>query len=172
MKYIAVFFSICAMLGCSGEPSATVGSCAELFSDVPFTDLEGREARLPCQGHQVLVVNFWATWCGPCKLEMPHLIEIANEYQRQGVRVIGISLDAAIPTTIKSAVAAFGITYPVLVGGAEKIFSRTGIDGIPATLIIGADGKVCRTLVGYHTKEEMLAPITELLKETRENTQL
>jgi thiol-disulfide isomerase/thioredoxin len=171
MKYIAVFFSICAMLGCSGAPSATGGSCAELFGDVPFTDMEGREARLPCQGHKVLVVNFWATWCGPCKLEVPHLIEIANEYRQQGVRVIGISLDAAISNNLKSAVAAFRIPYPVLVGGAEKIFERTGIDGIPATLIIDADGKVCRTLVGYHTKEEMLAPVTELLKKTRENEQ-
>jgi thiol-disulfide isomerase/thioredoxin len=172
MKYIAVFFCICAMLGCSGSPSATVGLCAELFGDVPFTDLEGREARLPCGDHQVLVVNFWATWCNPCKLEVPHLIEIANEYQRQGVRVIGISLDAAITNNLKSAVAALKITYPVLVGGAEKIFDRTGIDGIPATLIIAVDGKVYRTLVGYHTKEEMLAPITELLKKPKENAQL
>lgn len=172
MKYIAVFFIICAMLGCSGAPPTTVGSCSELFRDVQFADMEGREARLPCQGHTVLVVSFWATWCGPCKLEVPHLIEIDNEYHRQGVRVIGISLDAAIPNTIKSAVAAFGITYPVLVGGAEKIFDRTGIDGIPATLIIDADGKVTQRLVGYHTKEEMLAPITELLKKTRGNAQL
>ncbi|MBN2107651.1 MAG: TlpA family protein disulfide reductase [Deltaproteobacteria bacterium] len=172
MNYIAVFCMICAMLGCSEAPPVTVGSCTELFSDVPFTDLEGREARLPCQGHTVLVVSFWASWCGPCKLEVPHLIEIDTEYHRQGVRVIGISLDAAIPTTVKSAVAAFGITYPVLVGGAEKIFNRTGIDGIPATLIIDADGKVCQRLVGYHTKEEMVAPITELLKKTRENAQL
>jgi thiol-disulfide isomerase/thioredoxin len=172
MKHIAVFFSICCLLGCSGAPSSTVGSCAELFSDVPFTDMDGREARLPCQGHKVLVVSFWATWCGPCKLEMPHLIEIANEYERQGVRVIGVSLDAALPGSLKPAVAAFGITYPVLVGGAEKIFERTGIDGIPATLIIDAGGKISQRLVGYHTKEEMLAPITELLRKTRENAQL
>jgi hypothetical protein len=104
--------------------------------------------------------------------DVPHLIEIDTEYHRQGVRVIGISLDAAIPTAVKSAVAAFGITYPVLVGGAEKIFDRTGIDGIPATLIIDAGGKVNQRLVGYHTKEEMLAPIKELLKKTRENRQL
>lgn len=163
---------MCALLGCSGAPPAPVGSCAELFGDVPFTDMEGRDARLPCQGHTVLVVSFWATWCGPCKLEVPHLIEIDKEYHSQGVRVIGISLDAPSPNAIKSAVASFGITYPVLAGGAEKIFDRTGIDGIPATLIIGADGKVNQRFVGYHTKEEMLAPITELLKKTRENAKL
>jgi hypothetical protein len=61
MKNALVLLIICATLGCSEQPSATIGVCSDLFRDVPFTDLEGREARLPCQGHKVLVVNFWAT---------------------------------------------------------------------------------------------------------------
>ena len=173
MKYAVVFFMVCGMLvGCSGQPEAPIGSCSELFRDVPFTDLEGREARLPCQGHQVLVVNFWATWCGPCKLEIPQLAQIANEYGPQGVSLVGVCLDAATPKSLQPAVKALGINYPVLVGSAEQVLERTGIDGIPATLIIAADGTVYRRLVGYHTKEELLAPITELLNKMKENAKL
>ena len=163
MKHIAVFFIICAALGCSEPSAVNIGACSDLFREVPFTDLEGREARLPCQGHKVLVVNFWATWCGPCKIEVPHLAQIAREYKDREVVVVGVSFDAATPKSLQPAVAALGISYPVLVGGAEQVLERTGIDGIPATLIISADGTVYRKLVGYHTKEELLAPITELL---------
>jgi thiol-disulfide isomerase/thioredoxin len=163
MKYTAVLFIVCAMLGC-GEPAPlNIGPCSELFRDVPFTDLEGRPAQLPCQGHKVLVVNFWATWCVPCKIEVPHLTRIAQEYKDRGVNVVGIALDSIAPKELQPAVASFGITYPVMAGKAEQILQRAGIDGIPATLIITADGSVYRRLVGYHTMEELLAPVTELL---------
>ena len=168
MKYATVLFIVCAMLGCSGPPEGPLGPCSELFRDVPFTDLDGREARMPCEGQKVLVVNFWATWCGPCKLEVPQLAQIAKEYGAQGVHVVGVSFDAATPKSLQPAVKALGINYPVLVGGAEQVLERTGIDGIPATLIIAADGTVYRRLVGYHTKEELLAPITELLNKMKE----
>ena len=171
MKDALVLLIICATLGCSEQPSATIGSCSDLFRDVPFTDLEGREARLPCQGHKVLVVNFWATWCGPCKIEAPHLAQIAREYKDRGVVVVGVSFDVATPKSLQPAVTALGISYPVLVGGAEQVLERTGIDGIPATLIISADGTVYRKLVGYHTREELLAPITELLNKIKEDPQ-
>jgi len=171
MKYAAALFIACAMLGCSGQPEVPVGPCLELFWDVPFLDLEGRPARLPCEGHQVLVVNFWATWCGPCKLEIPQLAQIAQEYGPRGVRLVGICLDAATPENLQPAVKALGINYPVLVGGAEKVLGRTGIDAIPATLIIAADGTVYRRLDGYHTREELLAPITELLNKIKEHAQ-
>lgn len=168
MKFTAVFLICCALAGCAEPPPAATGSCSELFGDMLFKDLDGREARLPCQGHKVLVVNFWATWCGPCKQELPHLAAIAKEYSGRGVQVIGISLDAVIPANLKPAAAGLGITYPVLVGGAEKIFQRTGIDGIPATLIIAADGRIDKVLVGYHSKEEMLAPVQALLDHEKE----
>jgi thiol-disulfide isomerase/thioredoxin len=171
MKHTAALFIVCAMLGCSGQPEAPIGTCSELFRDVPFTDLDGRAARLPCQGHTVLVVNFWATWCGPCKIEVPHLAQIAREYKDRGVVVVGVSFDAAAPQSLQPAVKALGISYPVLAGGAEQVLERTGIDGIPATLIIKADGTVYRKLVGYHTREELLAPITELLNKIKENPQ-
>jgi thiol-disulfide isomerase/thioredoxin len=168
MKYSVVLFIICAMLGC-GEPAPLhIGPCSELFKDVPFTDLEGRQAQMPCQGHRVLVVNFWASWCGPCKIEVPHLVEIAREYKDRGVVVVGVSFDLAASKSLQPAVKALGISYPVLVGGAEQVLERTGIDGIPATLIIAADGTVYRTLVGYHSKEEMLAPIMELLNKKKD----
>jgi thiol-disulfide isomerase/thioredoxin len=169
MKYLSIFLMCWALLGCSEPNIPAAGSCSELFDGMLFNDLDGREARLPCGGHKVLLVNFWATWCGPCKQELPQLVEIAREYAGQGVKVVGISLDAALPGALKSAVAGFGLTYPVLVGGAEKIFQRTGIDGIPATLIIAGDGRIDKVLVGYHSKEEMLAPVKELLKQIKGN---
>ena len=167
MKYTAVVLLCCVLAGCSDTASVAPGSCAELFDGVRLTDLDGREARVSCQGHKVLIVNFWAPWCGPCKLEIPYLVEIAQQYASQGVQVVGISLDDTA-VYLKAAVAGFKITYPVLTGSAEKVFARTGIDGIPATLIIAADGRIDKALVGFHTKEEVLEHVRKLLnaKET------
>ncbi len=168
MKLASLLLICCALAGCA-EPQLTVsGSCTELFEGALFKDLDGREARLPCPASTVMVVNFWASWCGPCKLEVPHLNEIAKQFAGKGVKVVGISLDAALPAAQRSTVAALGIAYPVLTGSAEKIFQRTGIDGIPATLIIAPDGKIDKILVGYHSKEELLAPVRELLKRKKE----
>jgi cytochrome c biogenesis protein CcmG/thiol:disulfide interchange protein DsbE len=163
MKHLAAFFLCCCLLGCSDTAPQHAGSCPELFGDVTFTDADGRDMRVPCRGFKVLVVNFWASWCGPCRMEIPHLAEIAREHSDRGVQVIGIGFDP--PSNIKAAAASFGIPYPVLAGSAERIFEKTGIDGIPATLIIAADGAVRKVLVGYHSKEELLAPIRELLQE-------
>jgi thiol-disulfide isomerase/thioredoxin len=172
MKQQALFFMACMLLGCSGPAATDTLKCPDIFRKVTFSDLEGRPASIPCQEHQVLVVNFWATWCMPCKLEVPHLSEIAQAYKAKGVYVVGIALDSGAPAALKQAVASFGISYPVLMGNAEQVLQRAGIDGIPATFIISADGTVYRKLVGYHTKEELLAPITELLKRNKENAPL
>ena len=162
MKHALAILLCCLLLGCSDEPTTIPGSCADLFAGAKFTDPEGREARIACQGYKVLVVNFWAPWCGPCKIEIPHLVEISQQYAEKGVRVAGISLDDTA-VYLKEAVAKYKMSYTVLAGGAEEVFARTGLTGIPATLIFSEDGKVYRVLVGYHSKEEMLVPIRELL---------
>lgn len=172
MKVAAALLICFALAGCAEPPPTVSGSCAELFDGALFKDLDGREARLPCQGQTVMIVNFWASWCGPCKLEVPHLNEIAKQFPDRSVKVVGISLDAALPATLKSTVAALGIAYPVLTGSAEKIFQRMGIDGIPATLIIAPDGSIHKMLVGYHSKEELLAPVRELLQRKKGETAL
>ena len=109
-------------------------------SDLNLKDLHGNITKLSDFKGKVVIINFWATWCIPCKEEMPELVAIYQKYREKGLVIIGISLDTRIeklPPFIKQ----FGITYPTLLGNT-KIVERWGIRGIPMTFVINQKGRV------------------------------
>src|SRR5215510_2674555 len=114
--------------------------------------LDGQKTRLADYSGKVLVVDLWATWCGPCRREIPHLIEIAKEYKSKGVEVIGLTNED--PDTdsqrVKEFSKEFNINYPIGWADMEmQIGLSRGRNGIPQTLIIGRDGKVIKHFVGF-----------------------
>jgi len=114
--------------------------------------LDGKKKKLADYSGKVLVVDLWATWCGPCRQEIPHLVQIAKEYKSKGVEVIGLTNEDPESYTqlVKDFSKEFKINYPI--GWADvpmQIGLTRGRNGIPQTLIIGRDGKVRNHFVGF-----------------------
>ena len=130
-----------------------------------FSDLAGNSQQLSNWRGKVLVLNFWATWCAPCREEIPDFILADAEYRAKGVAIVGLALDeqAKVAEFAKT----FGITYPLLIGGAEAydFAARLGnkVRGIPFTAIIDREGKVVYLGVGTVRKKELDKVLTPLL---------
>jgi thiol-disulfide isomerase/thioredoxin len=143
----------------------------------PFTlpDLSGREVSLSSFKGKPLLINFWATWCGPCKIETPWLIELQNEYASKGLQIIGISTEgddlkpddkegwahdkAAVATFVKE----YKMQYPVLINGDSLAGVYGGLDAMPTSVYVDRDGKVVAMQLGITSKEDMAANIDEAL---------
>jgi cytochrome c biogenesis protein CcmG/thiol:disulfide interchange protein DsbE len=114
----------------------------------------------------VIVLDFWATWCPPCKVEIPWFVEFQQKYGPKGLIVVGVSVDDPA-----SALAPFGekfkVNYPLLVGdGRDDIKGPRGYNaawGLPKTFVIGRDGRICKTHIGLSVKEHFEQQIKSLL---------
>jgi thiol-disulfide isomerase/thioredoxin len=128
--------------------------------------LDGQKTKLADYSGKVLIVDLWATWCGPCKQEIPHLVEIAKEYKEKGVEVIGLTNENPETDTewVKQFSEAFNINYPIGWANDEMQAGLTrGRNSIPQTFIIGRDGKIVRHFVGFSPRliPQMKAAIEE-----------
>lgn len=139
---------------------------AESQANLEFTvkDMHGASVRLSDYKGKVLLVNFWATWCGPCKTELPDLIALYDEYKDKGLVVLGISADDDAET-LKAFSSEWKINYPVIVGRDEQaLLDAYGpIFGYPISVIVGRDGAVCARHIGPSTKEVFEREIKALL---------
>lgn len=121
--------------------------------DTAFPTLSGRKRRLRDSKGRVLVVNVWATWCGPCRQEIPHLIEMAGQYRKYGVDVIGLTTEHPVTEIdrVREFAAQFKINYPI--GFTSGDFARHLLQGrisIPQSYVIGRNGSVIRHFIGFN----------------------
>jgi cytochrome c biogenesis protein CcmG/thiol:disulfide interchange protein DsbE len=129
-------------------------------------DSAGKDFNLASQKGKVILLDFWATWCPPCKVEIPWFVEFQEKYGPKGFIVIGVSVDDPA-----SALRPFGekykVNYPLLVGeGRNDIKGPRGYNaawGLPKTFVIGRDGNICRTHIGLSVKEHFEQQIKSLL---------
>jgi thiol-disulfide isomerase/thioredoxin len=131
-----------------------------------WKDASGQTVSFDTFKGSVTLVNFWATWCVPCKKEIPDLIAISNELAAKNVKIIGISTDRGLSVT--EDVAAFvtekGIPYQILISTDDLESAFGNIRMIPASFIVDADGKIVKELVGLHSKEAFVAAITAAIR--------
>ena len=128
------------------------------------TTLDGSPLTLAELRGKVVIVNFWATWCGPCKLEMPALQAAHERYDSNEVAVIGLSVDSG-PNGVRAFLEERGITYPVGMATWEHRRAFGGIRGIPTTFVVDRSGTVRHRVVGYFTPPAMNAAVRRLLDE-------
>lgn len=112
---------------------------------------------------KVVVVALWATWCPPCRKEIPGFINLYNKYKDKGVDIIGIAFDENGPEVVPSFIKKMGINYPVYLGGGD-IAESYGLRAYPTTIVYGKDGKVANTHVGYVPEKSFDDEISVLLK--------
>ena len=132
--------------------------------DFTLKDVEGKDVSLASFKGKVVVLDFWATWCGPCKVEIPHFIEFQQKYGAKGLQIVGISVDDPVDKLAPYA-KEMGMNYPVLQGlGHDEVQDAFGpILGIPVSVMISRDGKVCATHTGLTGKDVFEQEINALL---------
>jgi thiol-disulfide isomerase/thioredoxin len=127
-------------------------------------DVDGKDVKLASLKGKVVLLDFWATWCGPCKIEIPWFIEFQKKYGPAGLQVIGVSIDDT-QAKLKPYVAQMKMNYPVLQGlDHDDVQDAYGpMFGVPVTVVISRDGKMCAKHVGLSSKDAFEAEIKSLL---------
>jgi thiol-disulfide isomerase/thioredoxin len=153
----------------AGVPQTEViGTEAELA----LTDLSGVEQRLSAYRGRIVVLNFWATYCVPCRKEMPDLAAIQNQYAALGVQVIGASADTvADKAKVLRFIKETKLNFPVWLGASAADMTRFGLgSALPGTLIIGRDGKIVANIAGVIKPSELKSHLERLLAQTEKQT--
>lgn len=129
------------------ESSVQVGSAAPDFT---LKDIAGKDNALSSFRGKVVLLEFWATWCPPCKASIPELLELQNKYHEKGFTVIGVSLDTGSDAAAHVAqfCSANGITYPVLIAD-DNVSAAYQVMSIPTGFLISRDGTVIASYIGY-----------------------
>ena len=132
--------------------------------DFTLKDMDGNDVDLNSFKGNIILLNFWATWCGPCKIEIPGFIELQDEYEDEGFVVLGLSVDDT-PDKIKPFAEEFAVNYPMLVGLGEDEFQEAWgpVWGLPMSFWVDRDGTWCKTHMGIGTKEDFEEDLKSLL---------
>lgn len=146
-------------------PPNVVGAEAELV----LKDLFGAEQKLSSLRGRIVVLNFWATWCGPCVKEMPDLAAIQNQYAALGVQVIGASADTlAEQKTVREFIAKVKINFPVWLGATTDEMARFGLGpALPGTAVIGRDGKIIAVYQGVIKEADIKKQLDALIAKSQ-----
>jgi thiol-disulfide isomerase/thioredoxin len=164
----------------SSSPDAMLTSSPLLGKPAPefrLEDLNGNKVSLAAYRGKAVMINFWATWCGPCKIETPWLVELRNQYAARGFEILGISAEAdELADNDKegwakdrAAIASFvrqeHMQYPVLINGDSISSAYGGLEAMPTSFFVDRAGKIVAVQLGITSKDDMAAKIEKALAE-------
>ena len=135
-------------------PADVKGATAPDFQLKSLNDSQGKLVKLSDYRGKAVVLNFWATWCEPCKIEMPWFTEFQKQYGAQGLEVVGVAQDDASDDDIRKFAQETGAHYTILQGG-NAVGDAYGAQFLPTTVYIGRDGKIIDRVVGLVSKSEI-----------------
>ena len=127
-------------------------------------DLRGKTVRLEEYRGKIVLLNFWATWCAPCQMEMPELMKLQKQHAAEGLQILGITYEKEPAAKIARITRKFKLNYPVLLG-AKSLSDSYGIEeALPVTVIVDRDGKIRDRIIGIMEPEEISEKILPLLQ--------
>jgi len=125
---------------------------------------DGETITLSSLRGKVVILNFWATWCGPCRAEIPGFVEVYQQYKLKGLEIVGVALDSDGWKAVTPFVEKYDIKYTVVMGDEETIQRYGGINAIPTTVIIDRKGDIVARHVGYMSKGDLINALNGLLQ--------
>lgn len=163
--------------GCNSGHGATTPKASENKPlanepDVTFKNLQGQDVSLASLKGKVVVVNFWATWCEPCQVEIPWMIGFQQKYADKGFTLLGVAMDddgksVVEPFVQKSQFDVDGtkmtMNYPIVLGNDDLAAKFGGLLGLPTSIVISRDGKVVKRYIGLASRDDLDAEIKSLL---------
>ena len=133
-------------------------------TQLTLKDIRGRYIRLTDYRGKVVLVNFWATWCPPCRIEIPDLIKLQRDYRSRGLQVIGVTYPPQKFAKVYRFVLRAKVNYPVALGTKETKLLFSSSETLPMTIVIGTDGRIRDIIEGILLPEEFEQKIKPLLK--------
>jgi len=159
----------CVIYGCSPARSAKAASLKpdgqrHAAPDFALKDADGKTVRLSDYKGKVVLLDFWATYCGPCKIEIPWFMDFERKHKDQGFAVLGVDMDDEGWDAVKPFVNDVGINYRIVVGNDSTADKFGGIEALPTTFLIDRDGRIAAVHVGLHSRSEFEDAIEQLLQ--------
>ena len=159
----------CFLAGCSSTHSVNAASVKpdkerKPAPDFTLKDADGKVVHMSDYRGKVVLLDFWATWCGPCKIEIPWFMEMQRKNKDRGFEVLGIAMDDEGWEVVKPFVANLNVNYRVVIGNDATAEVYGGVDALPTTFLIDRGGKIAAVHVGLASKKDFEDGIEELLQ--------
>jgi cytochrome c biogenesis protein CcmG/thiol:disulfide interchange protein DsbE len=166
----AVLLAGLCLTGCSRDADQPKVASKKLKTDrkaapeFALKDVDGRSVSLADYKGKVVLLNFWATWCGPCKIEIPWFVEFEQKYKDRGFAVVGVAMDEEGWEVVKPYLEQAKINYRVVIGNDTIAGLYGGVDSLPTSFVLDQEGKIAATHVGLVSKSEYENDISQLLE--------
>jgi len=162
---LALVISACSSGPGAARSSLKPESQRRKAPDFALRDADGKLVRLSDYRGKVVLLNFWATWCSPCRFEIPWFIEFQRQYKDAGLEVLGISMDEDGWEAVKPFLTRFGVNYRILMGDDMVAQLYGGVDSLPTTFLIDRQGRVAAVHIGLVSKRSYEKDLAELLEQ-------
>ena len=143
------------------------GARGDEAPDFTLASLDGQNVKLSDLRGKAVLLNFWATWCGPCKIEMPWFVQLQNEYGPQGLQIVGVAMDDASVEDIARFTKEIGVNYPILLGKEAVGQSYGGVSVLPTTYFIARNGRIVAREFGLQSRSVFVDHIKEALSQAK-----
>ena len=144
-------------------PTVVSGQSVEAPA-VALKDLRGRTVRISDYKGKVVLLNFWATWCPPCRAEMPELVRLQQQYRRRGLQIIGVTYPPTELRAVRQFIRSIGVNYPILLGAEETKAMFDAGETLPLTVLIDREGKIRDKIEGILLPQEFEQKVKPLLR--------
>ncbi len=159
---VVILLAAIGLSSCSSPPNQGVPRVRQKAPEFALRDKDAKIVRLSEFRGRVVVLNFWATWCPPCRVEIPWLNQLAVKFSKEGLVVIGASLDEGGWPVVNPFLREFGVQYPIVLSD-ERTVRVYGVGPPPTTFLIGADGRMAAVFAGVVNHQALERSVEELL---------
>jgi thiol-disulfide isomerase/thioredoxin len=166
------FFASSLKASAKPDAQSSEGASSVTEPDVTFESLDGKQVPLASLKGKVVVVNFWATWCDPCRVEIPWMIDFQQKYESRGFTMLGVAMDDEGKSVVGPFVATtlfdvggkqMTMNYPIMLGNDDVASKFGGLIGLPMTVVISRDGRIVKRFIGLASHDVLEQQIQALL---------